>query len=118
MHATGDKKKAFIWSLVSGICEPFGALFFSFFWINYLTPFVVHSMLSAVAGVKLFFFIYFYFLYFILFLLILFFYFLFLFYFLLFQIMVMMCLKELIPNSLKHISVNVKIIFFIFKKIK
>lgn len=47
LHATNSKWQAFKWSLISGLCEPVGAIVFGVFWSNHLTEQVVQSMLAA-----------------------------------------------------------------------
>eukprot|EP01121_Diplochlamys_sp_Union-15-3_P015705 TRINITY_DN523_c0_g1_i2.p1 TRINITY_DN523_c0_g1~~TRINITY_DN523_c0_g1_i2.p1 ORF type:complete len:319 (+),score=40.71 TRINITY_DN523_c0_g1_i2:35-958(+) len=49
-HATGSKKQAFFYSLISGVCEPLGALIFSFF-IRDLDDYTIQSLLAAVGGI-------------------------------------------------------------------
>ncbi|EGC32000.1 hypothetical protein DICPUDRAFT_39053, partial [Dictyostelium purpureum] len=69
--ATNSKWKAFKYCLYSGLCEPIGAVVFGIIFNSFMTPYLIQSMLAAVAG-----------------------------------IMVFMVLKELLPASLKYISVN------------
>ncbi|EFA79971.1 zinc/iron permease [Heterostelium album PN500] len=52
--ATGSKWTAFKYCLYSGLCEPLGAIIFGFFFREYMTPYLVQSMLAAVAGIMLF----------------------------------------------------------------
>ena len=53
-HATGSKKKAFVWSLLSGLAEPLGAIVC---WLI-LTPFLSLQLMmftfAAVAGIMVF----------------------------------------------------------------
>ena len=53
-RATGSKWEAFKWSFISGVCEPVGAIAFGITMRAYLTPFVVKTVLSGVAGVMTF----------------------------------------------------------------
>lgn len=53
-HATGDRKKAFMYSFLSGIVEPIGAILGYFIFMPFLTPVVLGFLLSSVAGVMVF----------------------------------------------------------------
>lgn len=53
-HATGNKKKAFWFSFLSGLSEPMGALIGYLFLMNNWTPFVNGILLSATSGVMVF----------------------------------------------------------------
>lgn len=53
-YATKNKKKAFLWSLLSGISEPIGALVGFFILFNFITPFVLSFTLAFVAGIMVF----------------------------------------------------------------
>lgn len=53
-HATGDRKKAFMYSFLSGIVEPIGAILGYFIFMPFLTPMVLGFLLSSVAGVMVF----------------------------------------------------------------
>ena len=53
-HATGSRWQAFKWSLISGMCEPIGALVVGAALHNFLTSFVVKTALAGVAGVMTF----------------------------------------------------------------
>lgn len=53
-HATGNRKKAFLYSFLSGLVEPIGAILCYFVFINYLNPFVLGVLLAAVAGIMVF----------------------------------------------------------------
>lgn len=53
-EATGSKWVALKYSVLSGICEPFGALVFGVIFGDALTPYVVQCLLSAVAGIMVF----------------------------------------------------------------
>ncbi|KAM9957986.1 hypothetical protein ACTFIW_012962 [Dictyostelium discoideum] len=52
--ATGSKWKAFKYSLYSGLCEPVGAIIFGLIFKEYMTPYLIQSMLAAVAGIMVF----------------------------------------------------------------
>jgi len=49
-HATGSKKQAFFYSLLSGVCEPAGALVFGLF-ITEMSNTTIQSLLAAVGGI-------------------------------------------------------------------
>ncbi|MFX0076025.1 MAG: zinc transporter ZupT [Candidatus Hermodarchaeota archaeon] len=51
---TGDKKKAFKWSFLSGMSEPLGAIVTWVILTPFITPFVLSAMLSLVAGVMIY----------------------------------------------------------------
>eukprot|EP01120_Amphizonella_sp_Union-15-10_P013224 TRINITY_DN6112_c0_g1_i2.p1 TRINITY_DN6112_c0_g1~~TRINITY_DN6112_c0_g1_i2.p1 ORF type:complete len:292 (-),score=36.96 TRINITY_DN6112_c0_g1_i2:22-897(-) len=51
-HATGSKSKAFFYSLISGACEPLGALIFGFFFKE-IDNYTIQCLLAAVAGVMI-----------------------------------------------------------------
>ncbi|MDR2389560.1 MAG: zinc transporter ZupT [Tannerellaceae bacterium] len=53
-HATGSRAKAFVYSFLSGLAEPVGALTAYFFLLPYWTPFLNGMILSAVSGVMVF----------------------------------------------------------------
>lgn len=53
-HATGNRKKAFLYSFSSGLVEPLGAIVGYFLFMPYLTPFVMGLLIAAVAGVMVF----------------------------------------------------------------
>ena len=53
-YATKSRKTAFMYSLLSGIAEPIGALIAWFFLRNYMTTFVLNILLAAVAGIMVF----------------------------------------------------------------
>ncbi|GAM19689.1 hypothetical protein SAMD00019534_028640, partial [Acytostelium subglobosum LB1] len=69
--ATGSKWQAFKYCLLSGLCEPAGAIIFGLIFKDYMSPYLVQCMLAAVAG-----------------------------------IMIFMAIKELMPATLKYVSVN------------
>lgn len=52
--ATGDRKKAFIYSFLSGVVEPLGAVVGYFVLLPYLSPTLMGLLLSGVAGVMVF----------------------------------------------------------------
>ncbi|KAN0042170.1 hypothetical protein ACTFIV_004729 [Dictyostelium citrinum] len=52
--ATGSKWKAFKYCLYSGLCEPVGAIIFGLVFKEYMTPYLIQSMLAAVAGIMVF----------------------------------------------------------------
>ncbi len=52
--ATGDKKKAVLYSLFTAICAPIGALLAYFFLNSYLNEVVFGVIFSAVAGIMVF----------------------------------------------------------------
>lgn len=52
--ATGSRRKAFLWSFLSGVSEPVGAGLAAIFLLPVLTPAVMGWMLAAVAGVMVF----------------------------------------------------------------
>ena len=53
-YATKNRKKAFIWSLLSGLSEPIGALVGFFVLFPFITPFVLNLALAFVAGIMVF----------------------------------------------------------------
>jgi ZIP family zinc transporter len=53
-HATGNRKKAFWYSFLSGLAEPLGALIAFFFLMQFWTPAVTGLVLAAVAGIMVF----------------------------------------------------------------
>jgi ZIP family zinc transporter len=52
--ATGSRRKAFLWSVLSGVAEPAGAAVAAVLLLPFLTPSVLGLMLAAVAGVMVF----------------------------------------------------------------
>jgi ZIP family zinc transporter len=52
--ATGSRKKAFVWSFLSGVAEPVGAGVGALVLMPFLTPTVLGLVLAAVAGVMVF----------------------------------------------------------------
>lgn len=53
-HATGNKKKAFWYSFLSGLSEPVGALLAYLFLIQFWTPAMNGVILAAVSGIMVF----------------------------------------------------------------
>jgi len=53
-HATGSRKKAFLWSLISGVAEPLGALTAWLFLAPFLTETLLMVIFAAVAGIMVF----------------------------------------------------------------
>ena len=53
-YATGDRKKAFTWSFLSGLTEPLGALVGYLVLRPFMTPAVAGVTLAAVAGIMVF----------------------------------------------------------------
>ena len=52
--ATGSRRKAFLWSFLSGLAEPVGAGIAALFLIPILTPTLLGWILAAVAGIMVF----------------------------------------------------------------
>jgi len=52
--ATGSKWLAFLYSFLSGLCEPLGAIIFGIIFGKYLTDYIIQSMLAVVAGIMVF----------------------------------------------------------------
>ncbi|BDS13314.1 zinc transporter ZupT [Aureispira anguillae] len=53
-YATGSRKKAFMYSFLSGLVEPLGAILGYFLFMSYLTPFVMGMLIASVAGIMVF----------------------------------------------------------------
>lgn len=53
-HATGNRRKAFLYSMMSGLAEPVGALFGLVFLLPFWTPVVSAVMLAGVAGIMVY----------------------------------------------------------------
>jgi ZIP family zinc transporter len=53
-YATKNRKKAFLWSLLSGIAEPIGAIIGFFVLFPFINPFVLNMVLAFVAGIMIF----------------------------------------------------------------
>jgi ZIP family zinc transporter len=51
--ATGSRKKAFLWSFLSGVSEPLGAAVAALLLFPFLTPELLGWILSAVAGIMI-----------------------------------------------------------------
>ena len=54
LYATGSRKKALLYSLLSGIAEPAGALIGFFFLLPFLTPVLLAVLFAVVAGVMIY----------------------------------------------------------------
>lgn len=52
--ATGNKRKALGWSLISGVGEPLGALLAYFFFLPILNDTVFGILFAAIAGIMVF----------------------------------------------------------------
>lgn len=52
--ATGSRRKAFLWSFLSGLAEPVGAGLGALVLLPFLTPAVLGMVLAAVAGIMVF----------------------------------------------------------------
>lgn len=53
-YATGSRKKAFWYSMLSGLAEPLGAMLAWLFLMPYMTPAVLYGSFAAVAGIMVF----------------------------------------------------------------
>ncbi|GAB6011174.1 zinc transporter ZupT [Viscerimonas tarda] len=53
-HSTGSKKKAFWYSFLSGLAEPFGALIAYFFLMQFWSPALNGIILAVVSGIMVF----------------------------------------------------------------
>ncbi len=53
-YATGDRRKAFTWSFLSGLTEPLGALVGYLVLMRFMTPTLQGVVLAAVAGIMVF----------------------------------------------------------------
>ena len=53
-YATGNRRKAFVYSFLSGLAEPIGALIGYVILFSFLTPTLLSSMLAFVAGIMIF----------------------------------------------------------------
>ncbi len=53
-YATGDRKKAFLWSFLSGLTEPLGALVGYLILMHFMTPAMSSIVLAGVAGIMVF----------------------------------------------------------------
>jgi ZIP family zinc transporter len=52
--ATGSRKKAFLWSFLSGVVEPVGAILTAFILLPFMSPAVLGYILSGIAGLMVF----------------------------------------------------------------
>lgn len=52
--ATGSRRKAFLWSFLSGVAEPIGAILAAIVLAPFLNQTVLGYMLAAVAGIMVF----------------------------------------------------------------
>ena len=52
--ATGSRSKAFLWSFLSGVVEPVGAILTAFIFLPFLNAQILGYLLSAIAGLMLF----------------------------------------------------------------
>lgn len=53
-YATGDRKKAFIWSFLSGLAEPIGALLGYLILLPYISEMLFASLSAFIAGIMVF----------------------------------------------------------------
>lgn len=53
-YATGSRKKAFLYSFMSGLVEPLGAILGYFLFMSYLTPFIMGMLIAGIAGIMVF----------------------------------------------------------------
>jgi ZIP family zinc transporter len=53
-YATGNRKKAFVYSFLSGVAEPAGATIGYLLLLPFLTPMVLYATLAVVAGIMVF----------------------------------------------------------------
>jgi ZIP family zinc transporter len=53
-YATKNRKKAFLWSLLSGIAEPIGAIIGFFILFSFINPLTLNMALAFVAGIMVF----------------------------------------------------------------
>jgi ZIP family zinc transporter len=53
-HATGSKKKAFLWSFLSGLSEPVGAIIGYFVLLRYMSDSAFGLIFAGVAGIMVF----------------------------------------------------------------
>jgi ZIP family zinc transporter len=52
--ATGDRKRAFMYSFISGIFEPIGAIIGGLFLLPFLTEHLINSILAFIAGIMVY----------------------------------------------------------------
>ncbi len=53
-YATGSRKKAFLFSLISGLAEPVGALMGFFIFLHFFNDLILGVLFAAVAGIMVF----------------------------------------------------------------
>ncbi|MDR0955147.1 MAG: zinc transporter ZupT [Rikenellaceae bacterium] len=53
-YATGSRKKAFLWSFLSGMSEPLGALIGWLILMPFMSPLLMNCVLAAVGGIMVF----------------------------------------------------------------
>lgn len=53
-YATGDRRKAFVYSFMSGVAEPLGALIGYAILLPFLSPALISSLLAFVAGIMIY----------------------------------------------------------------
>jgi len=53
-YATGNKRKAFLYSFLSGLAEPVGALFGYFILLHFFNEMIFGILFAAVAGIMVF----------------------------------------------------------------
>lgn len=53
-HATGSKRKAFLWSFLSGMSEPVGALIGYLILMPFMSPLLMSCVLAGVGGIMVF----------------------------------------------------------------
>lgn len=53
-YATGDKKKAFVYSFLSGLSEPLGALLFYLILFPFINDIVIGAIYACIAGIMVF----------------------------------------------------------------
>ncbi|TQR60259.1 zinc transporter ZupT [Campylobacter troglodytis] len=53
-HATGNKKKAFVYSALSGLTEPLGALLGALFLLPFINEFVLATVFAVIAGIMVY----------------------------------------------------------------
>ncbi len=53
-HATGNRKKALKWSLLSGLAEPVGAIFAALFILPFWTPVVSSLLMAGISGIMVY----------------------------------------------------------------
>lgn len=52
--ATGNRRKAFLWSFLSGVAEPIGAIITALFLLPFLNATILGFILSGIAGIMIF----------------------------------------------------------------